>query len=92
MTGALLGTIVAFENPLLGQATELGALFMLLVAYSWATLLFVYLLQFFFTAPATGLVCLIFLNIAGGKAVSQPFEGWAIGFVATKKVMTSRTK
>ncbi|XP_071081909.1 phospholipid-transporting ATPase ABCA3-like [Haliotis cracherodii] len=64
----LLVVFAAFQSPAYSDDGRLGIVFLVLLVYGLAVLPFMYVLQYVFKSPATGMVVIIILNIITGLA------------------------
>ncbi|XP_067683603.1 phospholipid-transporting ATPase ABCA3-like [Haliotis asinina] len=62
----LLPVFAAFQTDAYVLDHRLGLVFLVFIVYGWSVLPFMYLLQYVFKTPATGMVIIIILNILSG--------------------------
>ncbi|XP_067683952.1 phospholipid-transporting ATPase ABCA3-like [Haliotis asinina] len=64
----LLIVFAGFQSPAYSEDGRLGVVFLVLLVYGIAVLPFMYILQYVFKSPASGMVIIIILNIITGLA------------------------
>nr|KAG5710920.1 hypothetical protein BaRGS_013654 [Batillaria attramentaria] len=68
--GLIMGVFVAFDQPAFVEDYRLGLVLLILLLFGWAYLNFIYLSQFLFSTPASGVTALIIFTIFSGMILT----------------------